>query len=142
MTDTKRLRERAKQAWATKDLYDPLTQDAYDYILPYRGGGGTGAKAKAAARVDKLFDGTGPQAAMRFAGRVQSDLTPPFQDFFLLEAGPAADDVLTKYNIKNPRSSRSCNRRAIVCTRACIPGNSTSPAMKCTKTFSSAPARS
>lgn len=100
MTDTKRLRERAKQAWATKDLYDPLTQDAYDYILPYRGGGKNRRESKGAARVDKLFDGTGPQAAMRFAGRVQSDLTPPFQDFFLLEAGPAADDVLTKYNIE------------------------------------------
>lgn len=100
MTDTtKRVRERAKRAWATKQLFDPLWQDAYDYILPYRGGGKFRREAKGAARVDKIFDGAGPQAAMRFAGRVQSDLTPPFQDFFLLEDGPLAPTVLQKFGI-------------------------------------------
>ncbi len=101
MTDTtKRTRERAKQAWVTKQLFDPLLDDAYDYILPYRGGGKYRRENKGAAKVDKIFDGTGPQAAMRFAGRVQSDLTPPFQDFFLLEAGPGAPLVLQQAGIE------------------------------------------
>lgn len=100
MTDpTKRLRERAKRAWVTKQLFDPLLDDAYDYILPYRGGGKYRKENQGASKIDKLFDGTGPQAAMRFAGRVQSDLTPPFQDFFLLETGPGADRVLQNLGI-------------------------------------------
>ena len=63
MTDqTKRLRERAKRAWVTKQLFDPLWQDAYDYILPYRGGGKFRRESKGSSRVDKIFDGAGPQA--------------------------------------------------------------------------------
>lgn len=98
--DTKRLRERAKRAWATKELFAPLLDDAYDYILPYRASGKYRREAPGASKVDKIFDGTGPQAAMRFAGRVQSDLTPPFQDFFVLEPGPTADTVLQRYDIE------------------------------------------
>jgi hypothetical protein len=35
-----------------------------------------------------LFDSTGPTAVQRFGGRIQRDLSPPFQKWFNLEAGP------------------------------------------------------
>ena len=85
-----KIRKLADRAWQERRQYDVLLQDAYDYIIPYRSGGMYGTASKGEARVDKVFDGTAPQAAMRFAGRVQADVTPPFQDFFALEAGPAA----------------------------------------------------
>ncbi len=87
-----KIRKLADRAWQERRQYDVLLQDAYDYIIPYRSGGMYGTAAKGEARVDKVFDGTAPQAAMRFAGRVQADVTPPFQDFFALEAGPVAAD--------------------------------------------------
>ena len=42
--------------------------------------------------MDRLFDATGVKSAFRFPGRMQRDVTPPFQDFMRLEAGPLWPD--------------------------------------------------
>lgn len=91
------LKKRAEKAWTRRQLYDKMLRDVYDYVLPMRDVSGlhnstsTGA-VEAASRVDKVFDGTAVKAAFRFAGRLQTELTPIFQPFFALEAGPLIQD--------------------------------------------------
>lgn len=82
---------RASEAWTRRRLYDVMLRDVYDYVLPMRDVTGlhdAGGRAEAAQRVDKVFDSTAIKAAFRFAGRLQTELTPLFQDFMALEAGP------------------------------------------------------
>jgi len=70
--------------------YDDLDQ-FYDYIAPYRKG--SNKNARYTDRLSKLYDSTAPISLLRAAGRLQRDLTPPFQTFFNLELGPAADGM-------------------------------------------------
>jgi hypothetical protein len=68
-----------------QDWFEDM-EECYDYVLPYRG---PSSKAKPRkSRLSKLFDSTAPLAITRAAGRLQRDLTPPFQQFFTLELGP------------------------------------------------------
>jgi len=70
------------QAW-----FDDM-EEAYDYVLPYRA---PSYRTKPRHnRLSKLYDSTAALAITRAAGRLQRDLTPPFQQFFSLELGPAA----------------------------------------------------
>lgn len=91
----KDLKARVQEMREKRVLYDAQLRDIYDYILPFRdstfdqaGGASGGQKTEGAKRLDKVFDSTAPKAAFRFAGRMQQDLTPLFQPFFSLEAGP------------------------------------------------------
>ena len=83
MTDTtKRVRERAKRAWATKQLFDPLWQDAYDYILPYRGGGKFRREGKGASRgtrwtTDEVTLGGGTKADGATSNRMRACVRQP-----------------------------------------------------------------
>lgn len=86
MTDLKRLRKRADRAFAYRDRWDRILRDVYDYVIPYRNAGVHLARSQ--ERVDAVFDGTAVKAAMRFAGRMQTDFTPVGEPFFALEAGP------------------------------------------------------
>jgi hypothetical protein len=65
---------------------------AYEFALPYRkpvsGSSSRGTHAEGASRTDRVFDNTAETSLTRFAGRLLTDLTPPFQPFFKLEAGP------------------------------------------------------
>jgi hypothetical protein len=90
MSDIKKLKKRADKAWDRRKLYDQTLLDIYDYIMPFRQSAGlqVGQRPEGAKRVDKVFDATAPGAAFRFAGTLQMDLTPIFQPFFSLEAGP------------------------------------------------------
>jgi hypothetical protein len=91
----KEARQRAKEAWTRRRLYDVMLRDVYDYVLPMRDVTGLtdgGGQPEAAKRVDKIFDSTAVRAAFRFAGRLQTELTPLFQDIFSLEAGPMIPD--------------------------------------------------
>jgi hypothetical protein len=93
--DVKRLRMRADKIWQNKTYYNKMLRDVYDYVTPMRdvtnlnvsGTSGSG-KSEGASRTDKIFDATAPKASFRFAGRLQTELTPIFQNFFSLEAGP------------------------------------------------------
>lgn len=82
------LRKRAKQAWATRDQWQKVLLDAYDFVAPYRMSTRYVTKAPA-NRVDRIFDNTAVQSLFRFAGKLQQELLPPGQAFFQLEAGPA-----------------------------------------------------
>jgi hypothetical protein len=61
--------------------------ELYEYVMPYRAPSGTNA-ARGKSRMDRIFDSTATKAAFRFAGRMQGDVTPPFQRFFELKIGP------------------------------------------------------
>lgn len=93
--DLKRYRKRAEAAWMQRRQYDAMLRDVYDYVLPLRDITGlhvSGGRTEGERRVDKVFDATAMKAAFRFAGRLQTELTPLFQSFFSLEAGPLLPD--------------------------------------------------
>lgn len=82
----KRLKKRVDDAYTRNQHHQRYTDDLYDYVIPWRQPAseiGAGAP-----RTDKIYDTTAPNAAFRFAGRMQRDLTPPFQTWFELKAGP------------------------------------------------------
>jgi Bacteriophage head to tail connecting protein len=84
-------RERVAASWSRKQLYNRQLREIYRYFMPYRdtvGMFGLENQTEGANRTDMIFDITGPNAAFRFAGRLQSMLTPVFQQCFSLEAGP------------------------------------------------------
>jgi len=76
--------ERAYQACAPHKEH---LNELYEYVIPYRAPIGTNA-ARQRSRMDRIFDSTATKAAFRFAGRMQQDVTPAFQRFFELKAGP------------------------------------------------------
>ncbi|MAU21088.1 MAG: hypothetical protein CMH13_11210 [Martelella sp.] len=85
--DTKALEARRSKAFSLRSHWNPLYQDAYDYVMPMRRPTGKGRKAN---QPDRLFDMTAPMSAMYFAGALQRDLFPAGQPTFSLEAGPLA----------------------------------------------------
>jgi Bacteriophage head to tail connecting protein len=99
-----RARARAKKAWADKLPYERQLQQIYRYFMPYRDGASVGMSTDRSPstgtlnqqstgnnRTDYIFDNTAPAGALRFAGRLQTDLCPPFEDFATLVAGPVAE---------------------------------------------------
>lgn len=89
MTETtplKRLKKRCDDAYARNQHHQRFTDDLYDYVIPWRQP--TDEIGAGASRTGKIYDTTAPTAAFRFAGRMQRDLTPPFQTWFELKAGP------------------------------------------------------
>lgn len=83
----KTLRKRAGKAWSTRRRYDVLLDEVFQYVMPYRTSG-IHKSAEGQKLTNKLFDSTGPEAAAKFTGRMQQEVTPPFQDFFALGPGP------------------------------------------------------
>jgi hypothetical protein len=95
MSDIKEIRQRSKDAWQRKLHYERQLREIYEYGMPFRDPAGMDSlteQQEGQNRTDKIFDGTMPAAALRFAGRLQRDLVPLFQDFFALEAGPLIPD--------------------------------------------------
>lgn len=93
--DFKEIQERSKDAWQRKTYYERQLKEIYEYGMPFRDPAGMESLTAAQEgqnRTDKIFDGTMPSAALRFAGRLQRDLVPLFQDFFAIEAGPLVPD--------------------------------------------------
>ncbi len=81
------LRRRRDAASVEKARIQPLLDEVQDYVTPYRRSLATG---RTDAHVDRIFDMTAPQAAVRFAGRLQQDLFPPESPFFRLDLGALA----------------------------------------------------
>jgi hypothetical protein len=92
MTESlKDCKERTTDAWQRKRYYERQLREIFKYVMPYRdpaGLSGIETKTEGDTRTDHIFDGTAPAASLRFAGRMQRELTPIFQDFFAIEAGP------------------------------------------------------
>ena len=87
----KECKERTVDAWQRKRYYEGQLREIFQYVMPFRdpsGVTGIETRTEGATRTDHIFDGTAPAASLRFAGLMQRELTPIFQDFFAIEAGP------------------------------------------------------
>jgi hypothetical protein len=80
------LKSRAARAWAERDLWQRLYDEAYEYGIPYRRPSARVGRGQ--ERVEKVFDNTAIVSAFRFAGQLQQDLFPPGQPFFKLRPSP------------------------------------------------------
>lgn len=88
-----RIKKRADRVWNNAETWRTGLDVIHEYMMPMRRHvGKTGGQPS----VDRLFDGTGPKAMFRFAGRAQSDLTPIDERFFALEPGPLIQDPADK----------------------------------------------
>lgn len=75
----------ATTAFGLKEKWKPLFDDIYRYILPYRQSEYDSAGKEIMA---EAFDSTAVQAAFRWAGRFQAEVTPPNIDWFEICPGP------------------------------------------------------
>lgn len=87
--DVAKARRRSGKIWNDNEQHRTLLDQIHEYIQPMRR---HASKSGGVPNMDKIFDGTGPKANFRFAGRVQADLTPPDEQFFALEAGPVVQN--------------------------------------------------
>ena len=80
-----KILKRFGQHDSVRDGWTQTWQDCYDYAIPMR----TGFYAEVAGQkhTDRIFDSTAVQAVQEFASRMQAGLTPPFAQWFHLEAG-------------------------------------------------------
>lgn len=81
---------RANQAWAKKDLWRSMLQDAYEFALPQRNLYTTFSEGQ--EKMDRVFDSTAVASTVKFANNLQSDLTPAFRTWAELRAGPFVPD--------------------------------------------------
>ncbi len=87
-SEAEALQRRADRIWKASDVFRQGLKDIHEYMLPYRQDvQQTGGQQE--SYVDRIFDGSGVNAAFRFAPRAQGDITPPFENFFDLQAGAA-----------------------------------------------------
>jgi hypothetical protein len=84
--DMKAHQKRAAKAWADREFWQKLYDDAYEFAIPYRRP--ASRTGKGAQRVERLFDATAIKSAFRSAGQLHQDLFPP--EFFKLAPGPVA----------------------------------------------------
>lgn len=109
-TELQAMQRRSRRIWSASETWRSGLSDIHEFILPYR----TDTERSGGARaeyVNKIFDGTGVAAAFRFAPRAQADITPPFEKFFTLQAGPAV-----------PQASRDDLERQLTTITAQIQG--------------------
>ena len=83
----KRLKKRAERATEHRRRMDPLLDELYELVMPFRAAGKQFSPGQ--SLTDNLFDATAVEAWARFSGRMQQEVTPPFQEWFSLSAGPA-----------------------------------------------------
>ena len=85
------LLERYRAARERRSVWESHWQECYDHALPngqsFRGGGNPGER-----RVDRLFDGTAPDAVEQLAASLLAELTPPWSRWFGLQPGPSLPD--------------------------------------------------
>lgn len=83
-------KKRAKIAWNEREKWNAVLFDAYDFIAPYRKSERREQRAEG-SRFTRMFDPTAMVALLKFAGKLQQELLPPGQPFFLLEPGPLVE---------------------------------------------------
>jgi hypothetical protein len=89
--DVDTLIQRADDAWAQKELWEDELEDAYDYAMPNRNR--YDEETPGDSKTEKLYDSTAIQATQSFASKLQNKLTPPFEDWFSLKAGPVLEGM-------------------------------------------------
>ena len=77
-------RQRSKRTWDGRSPWNSIFDEAYRYVLPNRKPGGTG-KAKAPSQM--IYDMTGPNSYVHFAGELQRLIFPP-GTVIPIETGP------------------------------------------------------
>lgn len=86
------LLERFRAARARRSVWEAHWQDCYDFALPngrpFRHQGTPGER-----RVDRLFDGTAPDAVEQLAASLLAQLTPPWSSWFGFVPGPDLSDA-------------------------------------------------
>lgn len=87
MWDDKTINGRAESAERPRQAILPYIERCLEKVAPWRIRGHRGAQA-----FENLFDSTGPLQHQRMASRIQRDVTPPFQRWCELEAGPLVPD--------------------------------------------------
>lgn len=94
MWDDKTITARAEAAETSRRMIGSYIERCMEKVAPWRLPGNRGSQA-----FEQLFDSTGPVNHQRMASRIQRDVTPPFQRFMELEAGPLVpDNVVEQLN--------------------------------------------
>ncbi|SMF84340.1 Bacteriophage head to tail connecting protein [Azospirillum oryzae] len=87
LSEPEALLERYRAARERRRVWESHWQECYDHALPngrpFRSGGTPGER-----RVDRLFDGTAPDAVEQLAASLLSELTPPWSRWFGFQPGP------------------------------------------------------
>jgi len=81
------LLERYRAAKAKRGPWEAHWQDCYDYALP-NGRSFLHSGSPGERRVDRLFDGTAPDAVEQLASSLLAQLTPPWSRWFGFAPGP------------------------------------------------------
>lgn len=81
--DGSKLIRRAKNAFINQDIDQTELREIYKFAMPNRNDFDTERD-----RMVGVFDATAINATARFANRMQSELTPPFQSWFTIKPGP------------------------------------------------------
>lgn len=83
--------KRKESAWAVKEQWRSLLQDAYELALPNRNLYDL-PKTEGQHKMERVFDSTLMTATANFANRMQSELFPPFAKWANLIPGPAVPE--------------------------------------------------
>jgi Bacteriophage head to tail connecting protein len=86
--ELKDIAARRKAAQVEKDQIQPILDEVYDYVIPYRKG--VSRTGKGEKRTNRVFDHTAIVSAFRSANRVANDISPAGQQAFDLKPGPLA----------------------------------------------------
>jgi hypothetical protein len=95
-----KLKPRREAAQKERDEIQPMLDDIYRYVLPFRKT--TRDTGRGEARVDQVFDHTAMDSAFRFAGKVQQDVWPAGQENFSLEPGPLVREIREREQMAKP----------------------------------------
>ena len=80
---------RHKEAFARKDLWRSVYEEAYEYGLPQRNmyQGYYEGNVPSQGKMNRVFDSTAIDSTQKFANKIQSGLFPPYKKWCRLEAG-------------------------------------------------------
>ncbi|MBQ4472404.1 MAG: head-tail connector protein [Alphaproteobacteria bacterium] len=83
MTHISQLYRRYQQAVAERSVWEPTWQECYQYAFPQR----ESVFRTDATKTTQLYDGTAPDAVDQLGALMLSQLTPPWMNWFQLNAG-------------------------------------------------------
>jgi hypothetical protein len=91
--DPEAVLRRFRQARGRRGTWESHWQECYDFALPQRGHGllSGAVESSGGRRVERLYDGTAPDAVEQLAASLLAELTPPWSRWFGLQPGPALD---------------------------------------------------
>lgn len=92
MATSKEINARVEQMFADRQVYETLWETAYEYIAPERAVFFQKNKRSPNEVGDVVFDSTAIDDAERLVNLLLSRLTPPWQKWFRIEAGPGIPD--------------------------------------------------